>query len=423
MRVNLHDYSGHPFQVQLSRNLAARGHEVLHEYSAQYITGHGRLTVGPDDPDTLSIRSLAADVPLVKYSPRGRLRFELAYADAWQRELEREQFDVVVACNVPLFAMSRMRQFFARRGQPWVFWHQDVYSLGIAAEAARKLPKPLASAVRKRAERMECAQVAAAAAVVAIGEPFLDQYARWGLRNPSTHVIPNWAPLDELTPGNRDNAWARRNALPDGPIRLMYAGTLGRKHNPLLLLELLDAVRARGLDATLIVVSEGVGADDLAVAARGREDVRILGYQPAEEFSNVLASADVMIALLEPDAAQFSVPSKVLSYLSAGRPIIALVPDGNPCAADVLASGGCIAAPTVDGARGAAQWLLEATRDPAGLARVGVRARNLATDRFDIDRIGSRFESILVEAAGGSERLRGRAGLISVGRDGSGGMD
>ena len=163
MRVNLHDYSGHPFQVQLSRNLAARGHEVLHEYSAQYITGHGRLTVRPDDPDTLSIRSLAADVPLVKYSTRGRLRFELAYADAWQRELEREQFDVVVACNVPLFAMSRMRQFFARRGQPWVFWHQDVYSLGVAAEAARKLPKPLASAVRKRAERMECAQVAAAA--------------------------------------------------------------------------------------------------------------------------------------------------------------------------------------------------------------------------------------------------------------------
>jgi len=46
MRVLIHDFSGHPFQAQLSRNLASRGHDVLHQYSSQYVTGHGRLTVG-----------------------------------------------------------------------------------------------------------------------------------------------------------------------------------------------------------------------------------------------------------------------------------------------------------------------------------------------------------------------------------------
>jgi colanic acid biosynthesis glycosyl transferase WcaI len=421
MRLNLHDFSGHPFQVQLARNLAARGHDVLHGYSAQYITGHGRLEVGPQDPAGLRIEGLTADVPMVKYSPLGRTRFELAYADAWRRQLDSERFDVVVACNVPLFALARMRRYFARRRQPWVLWHQDVYSLGVAAEAARTLPAPVAKAVGSRVQRMERAQVESAAAVVAIGEPFRDQYARWGARREHVTVIPNWAPLDELVPGRRDNAWARRHALPAEPVRLLYAGTLGRKHNPLLLLDLLDGARARGVDATLVVVSEGVGADDLAAAAAGRSDVRILGYQPAEQLSDVLASADVVVALLEPDAARFSVPSKVLSYLSAGRPTIALVPDGNPCATDVRAAGGCVAAPDRAGAQEAAAWLAGVAQDPDGFAALGERARAVAVKQFDVDLIASKFEVILTRAAGGAE-ARTSVPLVTVGRDGAGGM-
>ncbi len=30
MRILVHDYSGHPFQAQLSRELARRGHDVVH---------------------------------------------------------------------------------------------------------------------------------------------------------------------------------------------------------------------------------------------------------------------------------------------------------------------------------------------------------------------------------------------------------
>src|SRR5581483_3200535 len=206
MRVLIHDFSGHPFQAQLSRNLASRGHDVLHQYSRQYVTGHGRLSVGPDDPSTLRIQSLTATVPMVKYHPLLRTRFEMAYAGVWSRSLDHEDFDVVVACNVPLFALMRMRRYFAKRNQPWVLWHQDVYSMGVGAEATRRLPRPAAAAVRRQVERIERAQVASAAAVVAIGEPFLEQYVRWGVQLDHVHVIPNWAPLDELVPGPRANA-------------------------------------------------------------------------------------------------------------------------------------------------------------------------------------------------------------------------
>ena len=395
MRLNLHDYSGHPFQAQLARYLASRGHEVVHTYSAQYVTGHGRLDLQPGDPQELRFHGLTADAPMIKYSPLGRARFEIAYAAAWRAWLEQENFDLVVACNVPLLALAQMRRYFARRRQPWVLWHQDIYSMGMSAELERKLPRLFARRVADRLERLEAAQVASADAVIGISDAFVAKYAEWRVRKPARqYVVPNWAPLDELVPCSRDNAWARRNNLPADGVRLVYAGTLGRKHNPLLLLDLLDKCQQRGVPASLLVVSEGVGADDLRAAAGTREDVKVLGYQPAEDMSEVLGSADVLVALLEPDAAQFSVPSKVLSYLSVGRPIVALVPEGNPAAQDVNAAGGCAADPTPEGVRIASDWVAEVSKDPRDLAARAARARSLAEERFAIDRISARFEEI-----------------------------
>ena len=400
MRINLHDYSGHPFQAQLARNLAARGHEVVHTHAAQYETGHGQLKRLPGDPEGLEFESITADAPLIKYSPLRRTRFEFSYAKAWRERLDTQEFDLIIACNIPLFALARMQPYFRRRQLPWVLWHQDIYSLGVAGEASRQLPAVAARAVRELAEHLEQNQVKNSNGVVAIGDEFVRQYERWGLATGHTHVIPNWAPLDELVPGHRENRWSRAHKLPSEPVRLLYAGTLGRKHNPMLLIELLDDAKARGVDAYLTVISEGIGADQLKQAAAGRKDISILPYQDADDFSDVLASADILIALLEPDAANFSVPSKVLSYLSAGRPIIALVPDGNPAALDVMEAGGCVAPPTSAGAVAAAGWLAGICDDKAAQQMLSRRARTLAEQRFDVDRIGDEFEEILYSAVG-----------------------
>jgi colanic acid biosynthesis glycosyl transferase WcaI len=408
VRVHVHDHSGHPFTVQMSGHLAAQGHEVVHGYSAQFESPHGRLEVGADDPAELRIQALSAGVAFAKYSPVQRTRYELSYARAWQRHLHEQPADVVVACNVPLFTLSRMRRYFARHKQPWVLWHQDIYSRAIADEAARALPALAAGLARQRLYRMERSQVAGAGAVLAIGEDFVREYERWGLSTTHVHVLPNWAPIDEILPGQRDNGWAQRHGLPQDALRLMYAGTIGRKHNPMLLVELLDAVQAAGVEADLTVVSEGEAADDLAAATTGRRDVRILPFQPVDELSDVLASADVCVALLEPAAAQFSVPSKVLSYLCAGRPTIGLVPERNAAAEDIAQTGGFVASPSSEGAMLAAGWVASIWDDPAKRVEIGARARARAVDRFDIGRIGAEFEKVLCEVVAGDPASPGR---------------
>ena len=118
----------------------------------------------------------------------------------------------------------------------------------------------------------------------------------------------------------------------------LYSGTLGFKHDPSLLLEL--ARWARDNDAVVAVVSEGPGADWLATHGADEPGLRLLPYQPYERLPEVLASADVLVALLEPDAGSFSVPSKVLTYLCAGRPLLVSVSRDNLAARVVERSGG-----------------------------------------------------------------------------------
>ena len=68
----------------------------------------------------------------------------------------------------------------------------------------------------------------------------------------------------------------------------------------------------------VLVVSESVGVDwieDQRTESEPLANLRVLPFQPFEELPNVLGAADVLIALLEGDAGEFSVPSKVLSYL------------------------------------------------------------------------------------------------------------
>ena len=398
MRLHIHDGSGHPIAVQLSRELARRGHTVLHTYATQWVSGHGRLTTGPEDPPTLSIEGITAKSDYDKYSPRRRIAWEVAYAKAFQRVLAREQWDVVILCNTQLITAAVMRRWLRNRRQPWVLWHQDIFAFAFADEAARKLPGPAAGLVGRAALRTEQKLVTSSSAVVAIGDPFIEQYREWGLPVRNVRMIPNWAPLEEIARLPRDEvgeAWARERDIPPAQVRLLYAGMLGRKHNPQLLVDLLEQIRATGVDAQLVVASEGPGADYLADQRPGRPWLHVLGFQPAEDLARMLASGDVLVAVLEPEASRFSIPSKVLSYLAAGRPILALTPDENPVVVDVTAGGGLVVAPTPKGAAEGAAWVISDMLDPEHREQIGAQARDYAQSKFDICGIADEFEDLL----------------------------
>ena len=146
----------------------------------------------------------------------------------------------------------------------------------------------------------------------------------------------------------------------------------------------------------VVVLSEGLGADWLAesVARDGLANLMLLPFQPYDALPSVLASADVVLTILEPKAGIFSVPSKVLTYHCAGRPLLAAVPHENLAARIIERNGsGIVVSPTdPNGFVQAAETLLA---DDELRRRMSAAARRYAEQTFDIARIGDAFESIL----------------------------
>lgn len=395
MRLHVHDFSGHPFQVQLSRKLAELGNEVEHSYCDQYVCGKGAMLVQPDDPPELSIVPVSGPITFKKYNPVARAIFEFAYAVVLWRRISRSRADAVVLCNAPLLTTYLVKTLLCATRTPWIFWHQDIYSSAMRDEVHQRFPLPLARMLGTAFARMERACVRDAGAVVAIDGVFCGQYRSWGLEVDHVTVVPNWAPIDAIRPGARDNDWSREREIPRDRLRLLYSGTLGRKHNPLLLIRLLRLLEDAGVRAHLTVVSEGVGAELLRSSAGPGDELTVLPFQPMDRLSEVLSSADALVALLEPEASTFSIPSKVLSYLAAGRPIVGLMPRNNAAANAIHAVGSVTADPDDDGLQQVAGWLSSLTSGSTAWEKLGVRSRKHAEREFDIDVIGPRFEHLL----------------------------
>src|SRR6476620_2681879 len=102
MRILVHDHSGHPFQVQLSRELARRKHHVLHLYASTFVTPRGRLNRVPGDPPTLEIEGLSHGSEFQKYNFLRRAWQELRYASTFNKRAAQFSPDVILVCNTPV---------------------------------------------------------------------------------------------------------------------------------------------------------------------------------------------------------------------------------------------------------------------------------------------------------------------------------
>lgn len=393
----LHDYGGYGFIAQLGRELARRGHEVHHVHYASLRSGKGCLELEDGDPPTLHFSAIDLGGSLDRYEARDRFRLERGYSRELLRISGSWRPDVVVSANTPLFVLRRIRPQLARRGIPLVNWLQDLHSVAMGDELVKRLG-PIGRAGAVALCQLERRLLRACAAVVCVSEDFLPLLRRWRIPADKVVLVRNWAELHH--PVGRANPFSREHALQDRVI-LLYAGTLGLKHDPRHLIALAEAFRDRP-EVAVVVVSEGLGRDWLMREreARSLSNLLLLDFQPPAQVPEVLGTGDVLLSMLRPEAARFSVPSKVLTYLAAERAQLAAIASDNLAARQLRESHGGLVVPPDD----TQAWVAAARRlvDNAALrAELAASGRAYAETHFDLDGVVDTFETVLVRVVRG----------------------
>jgi colanic acid biosynthesis glycosyl transferase WcaI len=392
-RILIHDYAGHPFQVQLSRELARRGHDVLHLFAGHNQTPRGLLQRTDQDPVSFVSRPIYIREPLQKYAFFKRWQQEREYGQLLASEIQAFRPDVMISSNTPIDAQFYALRAAKTQGVPFVFWLQDVIGMATHKILQQKLPV-IGGWIGQYYIRFERRLLQRSEHIVLITEDYQPLLNEWGIERTRTTVISNWAPIEILPVLTRNNIWSQQHDLDDKFV-FMYTGTLGIKHNPDLLLQL--ALQYQDdYNIRMVVISEGPGADWLLEKKTEYclASLQVLPFQPFEQLPQVMAVADVLVALLGSDAGIFSVPSKVLTYLCAQRPLLLAVPPEN-LAARIVSQyhAGIVVHPDDVGNFIAGAGLL--MNNPALRNEYAINARAYAEDHFDIKKICDRFEEII----------------------------
>jgi colanic acid biosynthesis glycosyl transferase WcaI len=390
VKVLLHDYGGYPFTRQLAESLVRRGYVVTYVYSitTQPIQRDGSVFTHKN----FSVLGIKLSHSFQKYSFFTRRNCEIEHGQKLADIIKKVSPDVVISADSPLDSQFYALQACRSVGAKFIFWMQD--AIGNATLSALKNKYlGLGAIIGGYYTQLERYLVNKSDKVIIISDDFCSLIASWGISKDRLAVIPNWAPLDMIPICPKNNPWALTHNLSDRFV-FLYAGILGLKHNPSLFVDLSKAFKSIPKVA-VVIVNDGAAGNWLREkkTAEHLENLVLLPFQPAEVFPQMLGSADVLISILNDEAGAYSVPSKVLSYMCAAKPLLLAVPTKNLAARMVTQNDAGLVSSPLD----IASWIKNAKSlymDPKLVIRKGRNARNYADEFFNIEQITDKFEAL-----------------------------
>ena len=394
MKVLFHDFGDFPLFFAFTEALANRHVSVVHCSVGLLSVGRSNTNhVHTDNYKNISL-SIPGDYHSAKKSFTRRFRMEWAYARQLRSVIEAEQPDLIISANAPTHIQAQLQAAAATVGAKFIYWVQDFYSEAVRSLLQQKFGAP-GSVIGAFFRQWERRQLLRSDGVLVITDAFREPLLQWGVPETKIEILENWAPIESLPVLAQENAWSLEQGL-DGKFCFLYSGSMGLKHNPDLLLSLAEKYR-HDPAVKVVVVAEGSGADFLSEKAKDlalQETLIVLPMQPAERVPVVLATASVLIATLEPEASHICVPSKVLTYLCAQRPLLLSIAGENLAAQTVNREGAGFTAEPNDGEAflARADELLQHREQCEGMGR---NARRYAEEAFQIEKIVDRFEEFI----------------------------
>ena len=203
-------------------------------------------------------------------------------------------------------------------------------------------------------------------------------------------VIPNWIDIDEIKPQPEKGQIIRQMAnIPDGAPVVLYAGTIGHVSGAEVVVQA-ARLAAGNSNVHWLFVGEGPLLPTLQNLASGLSNVHFLPFQPRNLLPDVQNCATVSMVSLLPNKGIFSVPSKVLGYMAAGKPVIASVDSHSETGRLVQqAKSGLVVQP------GNPQALLNAVEEwvanPEALQHAGEQGRFYLEQHYSRSEVCSRY--------------------------------
>ncbi len=261
-----------------------------------------------------------------------RAGYELTFlANAWATRAQHRP-DLVVGVTPSLGGAVAAARLAARYQAKLVIVVQDLMAKAAAQSGISGGGR--ASAATAALERYALRR---ADRVLVVSDAFRPQLHEYGVPDERIAVLPNWSHIAPAAVG-REAARAELG-WPVDPFTVVHTGNIGLKQD---LGNVVEAARRLDGDAGVrfVVVGDGSQREPVRAQAEGLQHVSFVDPLNDHSYPLALAAADVLVVNERPGVADMSLPSKLTSYLVAGRPVLAAVGAGGATATEVARTEG-----------------------------------------------------------------------------------
>lgn len=393
-----------PHATALAEHLARQGHEVsvftgfpFAPHWRRRAEDRGRIVVTDRTPN-LAVHRLTHFIPRRPSSALQRVAMEgsfsivalAAIAVAMLRTTRRPDAVVYIGAQPALAMLARI--VAALTGRPYLVNIND-----LAARAARDVG--IASGWLYRVlDAFEFAAYRKAAGATVLTASFARALVARGYPADRIRLIRSPIDVEQIRPVPRDGAWRAQHGIPADAFVMSYVGSMGRKQGLMNVLSAASLTRSSRIRWVLVGAGEATGELVDAARARGLGDsVYFLPLHGPDELPRLFAAADVLLLNQLGSVADTVIPTKLLTYMAAGRPVLAAINPGSQ-AADLLrqADGGVLVAPDSPEALAAGARSLMAM-DRQALDATGSRNRAFAEEHFDQRKVVAAHEAFILQ--------------------------
>jgi len=246
--------------------------------------------------------------------------------------------DVIYSNTWPIFATAILYVISRLRRIPMVISIQDVYPESIVSQGRLSSSNVLIRLLRWMDTRI----AQGCCAVIVISESFEKIYRDERGVNPARlHVVPNWVDSQSIFPSEPlSNAFRICYDIPEHAFLCVYGGNVGMAAGVETIIESFHHLADLN-NLYLLIAGEGSNLAVCRELAQKTDNPRILFHSPwrKDETSMVLGAANLLILPTRGLQSLASVPSKLISYMLAGRPVLALALAGSDLAVAMERAG------------------------------------------------------------------------------------
>lgn len=326
-----------PYTADAAEHLARAGHtvEVLtgmpHYPSWRVAAEYAGRFRARELRNGVRLRRLRHYVP-TSQSTAQRALYEASFAVHALASPRMRHPDVVLAV-VPGILGAAAASLIARRSTArLVVWLQDSVSRGAAQTGI-----PGGRSVARGVAQVETRVLRAADEVIVISQSFGRQVAAAGVAQSRISLVRNWAHLPP--PSVAREEMRSRMGWGAGEIIALHAGNMGMKQGLENVVDAGKLAHQQASNVRFVLMGDGNQRAFLQARARGVPNITFLPPVGDQEYSSVLAAADVLVLNERHGVRDMSLPSKLTSYLMAGRPVVAAVRDDGETATEVSRTG------------------------------------------------------------------------------------